>query len=659
MKPFRLAKAAVTATVAALLLTLAVPTSASAAAPATEFVASSASTALASPDIQCKTQIYNSAPWEELDSMEIPSSSVLEMAHWMWTLLREGSTKTAHFHPFEVQLSWPAVPGATGYLIQRPNGTEESPYNAISSPHDPDNVIQHSVMPLDPGRDKPMIPTWINGGGYVHLTYLVYAQGPDGALSAPTEVPITVTRSSDGGSLTGWQRFVVTNPGAVCDHRGKDPKLTAAPEAHAPVNPPAPGENLLRYSLLCDTAQSERPPISNKDASYTWTDSSGSITTGWDWHEIEANVPTTLEIRYKGEADFLGGSDCIRALTAWTTSSGMANADGAFLHLSNLVDVPKGVPKLTSMNSTFWGATAFNDPDVGSWDTSQVTNMDSTFMRAESFNQPLPWNVSKVTTMNSMFREAAAFNRPLTWNSSSLQDIQRMFFRTSSFNQPVALDTSKVTTMAGTFEEAMKFNQKLSWDTSSVTTMKGMFTSAVAFNQPLSWNTSKVTSMEAMFSGAAALNRMLTFDTSSVTTMKMMFNSAPYFNQPLNWDVSKVTTMERMFSGAVRFNQQLPWNTSSVENMHSMFYNAQFFNQPLNWDVSNVTDMYQMFRDAAQFNQNLSHWTPHQVFNMAAMFRGATSFSQDLSGWEVPKAGVNLNFGLGSKLTPAQMPIFP
>jgi surface protein len=91
------------------------------------------------------------------------------------------------------------------------------------------------------------------------------------------------------------------------------------------------------------------------------------------------------------------------------------------------------------LNSTFNGATSFNQPLSG-WNVSNVTDMNGTFVRATSFNQPLSgWNVSKVTIMTSLFSEATRFNQNINnWNTSGVTDMTQTFYGATSFNQPLS-----------------------------------------------------------------------------------------------------------------------------------------------------------------------------------------------------------------------------
>ena len=221
-----------------------------------------------------------------------------------------------------------------------------------------------------------------------------------------------------------------------------------------------------------------------------------------------------------------------------------------------------------------------------------------------------------------------------------------------------------VTNTSHLFDGATRFNRSVAaWDVSRVTNMSGMFAGATTFNQPLgSWNTGRVTDFSAMFSGAVAFHQPLaTWNTGSATTMARMFEGATRFNHPVkSWQTSAVTSMERMFAGASTFTQTLStWNTSAVTTMASMFDGATTFNQPLaTWDVSRVTDMSRMFAGAKSQNQGLSTWNVARVVSMREMFAGATAFDRNLRAWNVQSVTDSRNFGTGSAMPAANLPVF-
>ena len=222
------------------------------------------------------------------------------------------------------------------------------------------------------------------------------------------------------------------------------------------------------------------------------------------------------------------------------------------------------------------------NPDISSWDVSNVTNMslmfglsdnsilDFTYESVVYFNQDISkWDVSKVTNMSGMFLRATRFNQDLgNWNVSQVTDMSFM--------------------LAGVLSGILsKFNQDIgSWDVSKVTNMSGMFAYGTAFNQDIgSWDVSNVTNMSLMFTDR--------------------YSSRSVFNQDIgNWDVSNVTNMSKMFFRS-KFNQNI-----------------------CSWDVSNVTNMNSMFQSATAFNQDLTKWCVTEISTEPDIFSSGSALTE-------------------------------
>ena len=261
------------------------------------------------------------------------------------------------------------------------------------------------------------------------------------------------------------------------------------------------------------------------------------------------------------------------------------------------------------------------------------TSLAHCFSGCTLFNQDIEyWNVSNVTSMNSMFENATAFNNGgsstiSNWSAPLCTTFAGMFVSATSFNQPLTnlVKTSGVEScsMNIMFENATAFNQDIGeWDVSKVTTMSNMFYNAINFNNGSSstisnWSAPYCTRFAGMFNSNtnSAFNQPLTklVKTSYVsTTMANMFQNATVFNQNIGeWDVSKVTSMAAMFQNATAFNNGSSdtikyWEAPYCTDFTNMFYLATSFNQPLTnlVDTSGVTSctMLNMFRDARAFN---------------------------------------------------------
>lgn len=362
------------------------------------------------------------------------------------------------------------------------------------------------------------------------------------------------------------------------------------------------------------------------------------------------------------------------SLSAWNVSnvtdmSNMFYGATAFNQDLNSWDVSR----VTLMTNMFYGATAFNNGDASgattgvemTWTTPALTGIYGMFWGASNFNQNLEtWDVSKLTTLGTTFMGATKFNNGKAsgvggtfWSTSprgigsSMTYMQETFSSAAAFNQDISgWNTINNTDLYGTFAFATVFNNgaapgvstPMNWNTSKVNRMVLLFNWAEAFNADISqWDTSAVTSLASTFYKASRFNQNISaWNTSSVTNMQSTFGVATAFNQPLNsWDTSRVTTMGSMFTGASAFNQPLNnWNTSAVTAMNQVFQNARDFNSSLaNWNTSSVTTMAAMFTGASAFNQPISHFDTSKVTDMSSMFSGASAFSRDVSGWDTSK----------------------
>ena len=263
----------------------------------------------------------------------------------------------------------------------------------------------------------------------------------------------------------------------------------------------------------------------------------------------------------------------------------------------------------------FSGAISLTQPNLNSWDVSNVTNMSFMFYEATYFNGNISgWVTSNVTTMSYMFVNNVLFNGDISsWDTSSVTDMSHMFQGASAFQQIIS-----------------------SWDTSNVTNMFYMFAGSTSFNQNISgWNTANVTNMSGMFDYAYNFNQNIGgWNTANVTNMSCMFNYTPFFNQ----DISA-------------------WNVSNVTNMTNMFLNAYVFNQDISaWNVSNVTNMTNMLNSTAlstdNYNALLNGWSKIKNLisgvTLGAAGRQYTSVASDgrsiltgtLNNWTINDAGL-------------------
>ena len=293
------------------------------------------------------------------------------------------------------------------------------------------------------------------------------------------------------------------------------------------------------------------------------------------------------------------------------------------------------------------------NPDISSWDVSNVTDMSRMFKRKGTndigeyyeresiefgvFNSDISkWDVSNVTGMSGMFFGCSVFAQDISsWDVSKVTDMSQMFV-SSKIQDIGSWDVGNVTNMSAMFAYSY-YNIQLefeNWDVSKVTNMSGMFWGNRNDSNEIkiaSWDVSNVTDMSRMFGGVggrkAKIDDISNWDPSKVTNMESMFSGAYVFNQDIgSWDVSNVTTMSNMFEGASAFNKDIgSWDTSSVNNMDGMFSPKYVsivldfrmnFNQDLTkWCVTNIssepqnfTRIYLLYDEAALIEANKPIW---------------------------------------------------
>ena len=291
--------------------------------------------------------------------------------------------------------------------------------------------------------------------------------------------------------------------------------------------------------------------------------------------------------------------------STWGLGNYITSFESLFFNCNTLTSVPSNIPQtVTNLTQLFIGSTLINDPNISSWQVSNVTNMSNMFNGASAFNRNIgSWDVGRVITMLQMFYGASIFNNAgnssiNNWNTSRVLNMEFMFYAAAAFNQPIG-----------------------SWDVSNVTEMASVFRFS-AFNQPIgNWNVGNVTNMNNMFSNCG-------------------------FDQYIgNWNVSNVTDMGNMFY-STNFNQNIgQWNTSKVTNMGGMFNRDSAFLQFIRcWNVSSVTSFSAMFESSTSMQNKYGSTTGFGETPTAAFFNGIIGLTFDVS------AGTQVSFPLNGSL---------
>jgi surface protein len=98
-----------------------------------------------------------------------------------------------------------------------------------------------------------------------------------------------------------------------------------------------------------------------------------------------------------------------------TSFPGLEETIPMLIKTTFLTSVPNIAPITTDLRNFFQDATLFNDPNVLTWDMSNVHRTSGMFRSATSFNQPIGiWNTSGITDLQYMFNNALAFNQDLS-----------------------------------------------------------------------------------------------------------------------------------------------------------------------------------------------------------------------------------------------------
>jgi surface protein len=356
---------------------------------------------------------------------------------------------------------------------------------------------------------------------------------------------------------------------------------------------------------------------------------------------------------------------------------GMTSLSYAFRQWVNLTKVPNYLPStVTDTSGMFLYTASFNDPNVLSWDTSNVTNMNNMFYQATIFNQPIGnWNVSNVTDMSYMFSYATAFNQDISgWDTSSVINMNYMFNVASAFNQdlsnwcvsliptaPSAFDMgANLWTLPkpvwGTCPQPMVLTLDTSIDT-------GIYILAASdANLTIDWGDGVVeqyTNPEDYISHTYSTPAIYTaklygktnslemswnynitgvtdWGTLDIILADWMFDGCKNLEYLPNYIPSTMTSLLYMLSGTEKFNHPnvLDWDVSNVTEFAGLFFRTWVFNQPIGtWNVSNATSMSNMFAQAKAFNQPIGSWDVSKVTDMRYMFNSSLAFNQDLSGW--------------------------
>jgi serine/threonine-protein kinase len=324
----------------------------------------------------------------------------------------------------------------------------------------------------------------------------------------------------------------------------------------------------------------------------------GNVNVGIDWGGATDNCPTTLvaanqttdtACTYTADGTYTiklygtlaqfgtGGSASytpanaprITGVTAWG-GLGLQSLAGAFNGAENLTTVPADLPAtVTTLAWTFKDATAFNSPNVVTWNTAAVTDLTGTFYNATTFNQPLAgWTTTAVTTLNRTFYAATAFNQPLAgWTTTAVTDLALTFRGATAFDQDLSTwNTAAVTTMTQTFNAAATFNRNLSgWCVTQIPSAPAGFdtdaTAWTATNWRPTWGTCPTTPAQTTAVTATPGNAQIAVSWTAPSN-----GGAVITGYDIRWstaaDMTGATTITDATTGSVTGNTYNPAGTA-------------------------------------------------------------------------------------------------
>lgn len=221
-----------------------------------------------------------------------------------------------------------------------------------------------------------------------------------------------------------------------------------------------------------------------------------------------ADASAELDERSRGFSTDLSGWDMSNAKDLEETFRGIKNMSLAWgIHRWD-------VTSASSLRATFMDTLWTEQPDLSSWDVSNVRDLHQLFRWSNVQQANISnWNISGVVELGHLAERARDYNEDLSgWDTSSVTSLIKTFMDASSFNQDISTwNTESLSTMSNAFRNTLAFDQSIGvWDVSNLQRMTRTFQSATAFNQDLSaWNVSSVTSLVSAFQGASSFNQDL------------------------------------------------------------------------------------------------------------------------------------------------------
>lgn len=360
-----------------------------------------------------------------------------------------------------------------------------------------------------------------------------------------------------------------------------------------------------------------------------------------------------------------------------------------------LVGVPANAPNCDILAQFFYGASLFNDPNVLTWDVSNVTNMDTMFRDAAIFNQPIGvWNVSSVTNFSNMFNGAANFNQNLTlWCLANITDPNTQmvdtFINMPAMNEafkPIAgtcprgeidyVTLSGASKYLGVGESfTISYNTNLDdtgrvWSVSDpaiATITDGLLQGVTEGTVTVSLTIGAITkTVEVIVKVRNSPFIMTKGAGSSVISLELQLDSREQYSVMVDYGDGSPEQELVLIQGSINtvsLYRNYPDTTERTIAIYSPWEplpNVEIITgvtavtswpedgwtgMALGPDIvsvpssipTEVTNLSRMFNGSGTFNQNISTWNVSNITNMYNMFYNASTFNQDISGWNTGK----------------------
>ena len=293
------------------------------------------------------------------------------------------------------------------------------------------------------------------------------------------------------------------------------------------------------------------------------------------------------------------GSHFLTAVVSWDTQY-FKNFINAFTGCSNLVSVPNTInldPRGVSLQGMFANCNKFNDPNVLSWDTTNVSDMTFMFLNSSSFSQNLSkWNI--LPKLPNMLKIVDGTKGAVAPNTGV--KLMTLSFNVTDISIPINLPL--------TGDKANLTNIYVDWGDGGITN-----TYSHSYLKTGQYTVS-------IYYAGSTPPPVYSYGFGSTSSNVNWSSGGQFLTAVVSWDTRYFNSFINAFNGCSNL-VSVP-NTINLDprgvSLQGMFAYCNKFNDPnvLSWDTTNVSDMSYMFLNSSNFSQNLSNWNSKNVIYM-------------------------------------------